>query len=371
MTVASLTKILRPAIVALCLAPVLVMGVAVPVRGASTITLRLDPASEYVMSDEIITLALWVDGVDELDRVELHLDYDWTGLQVQDADPGRANVQIQLGPIFCADCAPWNEVAGGEIHLVAYRDPLDGPFSGSGIVAYITFLVTATAPDTYNVSFDQVATQLLDSGGHSIAVDHFTDSMLVLPPPLVTLTGWVTRDGWGSDERTVVNAVLYPATSPYEPLSWGRACTDEAGGFVLETLEGQQSPPTHILPAGSPPTSPTCTSRWAFIRLEFTNHLSKCDWECADGDVQDIGWRDLEGGDVDGDGCITISDIVRIIGDYGEVVGAPCYIQCTECPPHYPPPNVAPSCDLNSDCQVNVLDLAQAAGNFGLCSNCP
>lgn len=35
------------------------------------------------------------------------------------------------------------------------------------------------------------------------------------------------------------------------------------------------------------------------------------------------------------------------------------------------PPNAAPPCDVNGDCQVNILDLTQAAGNLGLCSNCP
>jgi len=323
------------------------------------------------MSGEVLTLELWIDSVGELDRVELHLDYDWTGLQVQDADPGRVGVQIQLGPLFEATCNPWNEVVDGKIHLVAYRNPDDGPFSGSGIAAYVTFLVTATNPDTYAISFDRATTQLFDGDGQAIVVGQFADSVLTLPPWIVTLIGSVTRDGWGSDERTAVSAVLYPAVPTYEPISWGRACTDATAYFTLKTLEGLQPPPSDILPVGPPPSSPTCTSRWAFVRLEFTNHLSECHWECADGDVRDIGWRDLEGGDVDGDGCINISDIVHIIGEYGEAVSAPCYIPCTECPPVYPPPNVAPARDINGDCQVNILDLTQAAGNFGLCSNCP
>ena len=299
------------------------------------------------------------------------MNYDWAGLEVQDADPSRVGVQIELGPLFDATCNPWNEAVDGTIHFIAYRNPSDGPFSGSGVAAYITFLVTATNPGTYSVLFDQAATQLLDDDGDAITVNQFLHSLLTLPPWMVTLTGWVTRDGWNGDDRTAVSAVLYPAVPAYEPYSWGRACTDAGGGFTLETSEGLLAPPADILPAGEPPASPTCTSRWAFVRHEFANHLSQCDWECADADAVDIGWRTLEGGDVDGNSCVNISDIVLIIDDYGDQVSAPCYIPNDECPPIYPPPNVAPPSDVNGDCQVNILDLTQAAGNFGLCSNCP
>jgi len=371
MTVASLPKRLRTATVTLCFALVTVAGTAVPAQNAPATVLRLDPATAQVVGGETLTLALWIDDVEDLYRVELHLDYDWAGLEVQDADPGRVSVQIEPGPMFCATCAPWNEAINGRINFVAQRDPLDGPFSGSDVVAYITLMVIAAEPDTYTVSFDQAATQLFDSTGHPIAVGEFTNAMLTLPPPLVTLTGWLTRDGWGGDERSVANAVIYPAAAPYEPISWGRACTDATGDFRLRIVDNPQAPPVDILPSDSPPTSPACTSRWAFMRLEFTNYLSECYWECADGDVRNIGWHDLEGGDVNGDGCINIFDIVCIIGGFGRMVEAPCYVPCAECPPDSVPPNAAPSCDINGDCQVNILDLTQAAGNFGLCSNCP
>ena len=370
MTVASLRKGLRTGVVALCLVFVTVGGAAAPARGAPATGLRLEPATAQVTSGETIKLALWVDDVADLYRVELHLDYDVFGLQVQDADPLRASVQIEPGPIFCATCTPWNEAIDGNIHFVAQRDPGDGPFTGSSIAAYITLLVTATLPDSYAVSFDQAATRLLDSAGNPIAVHQFTDALLNLPP-WATLTGWLTREGAGNDERSVVNAVLYPAAPPYEPSSWGRACTDAGGNFALEIGYNPEPPPADVLPAGSPPTSPSCTSRWAFLRLDFTNYLSECYWECADGDARVIDWHDLEGGDVNGDGCINILDMVQIIGDYGATVDQPCHVPCAACPPDAPSSNVTPSCDINGDCQVNILDLTQAAGNFGLCSNCP
>ncbi|MEA3338341.1 MAG: dockerin type I domain-containing protein [Chloroflexota bacterium] len=319
---------------------------------------------------ETVTLALWVDQAENLHRVELHVDYDWSGLEVQDAQPDRAGVQIEPGPIFCCTaCIAQNEVAGGRIRFVAQRDYTNGPFSGSGIVAYVTFLATATEWDTYTVSFDQATIRILDDKGGHIAVAQFTDAAIIIPPP-VTLTGLLTREGWSSYERSTVNTVLYPAAPPYEPISWGRACTDERGDFALEIAPRLQPPPADILPPGDPPTSAACTSRWAFARLDFTNYLSECYWKCADDDTLHIGWHDLEGGDVNEDGCINILDVVQIIGEFGEMVESPCYVPSAECPLDPPPANVAPACDLNGDCRVNILDLTQAAGNFDLCSNC-
>ncbi len=371
MIVASLSKRAYPAILTSCLLLVSAVGVAIPVRSAFATGLRLAPTNVRVVEGQELRLAIWVDDVENLYRVELHLDYDWAALEVQDADPERASVQIEPGPIFCDTCAPWNEAADGRINFVAQRKPADGSFSGSGVLAYITLRITATEPATYQVSFDQPTTEVLDPADDPILVERFTGAAITLPPPLVTLTGWVTREGGGDDGRSVANVTLYPVTSPFEPVSWGRTCTGEVGDFVLRVADNPQPPPVEISPGGDPPTSTACMNRWAFVRLDFTNYLSECYWECADGEVRDIGWHTLEGGDVNRDGCVNILDVVGIIGDFGDVADTPCYVSCSECPADPSLSNVAPSYDVNGDCRVNILDLTQAAGNFGLCSNCP
>jgi hypothetical protein len=353
-----------------CFVVLLVTGTTTPVQGASPTVLRLDPASGQMVTGETITLALRVDNVQDLHRVEVHMSYDDAGLQVQDARSAIEGVQIQPDSFFQPSCIVWNEAAAGEIHFVAFRSPVDGSFSGSGVLAYIRLLVTATTPGPYEVSFNRATTKLLDDVGGSVGPAQYVDSVLSLPSPLVTVTGQVTRDGWGSDERSAVSAVIYPAASGHGPFAFDQGCSDPMGGFVLDT-QASTSPPAGILPPGSPPAVPACTTRRAYVRLGFTNYLGQCFWECADGGTVDIGVRELKGGDVNGDGCVNISDIVQIIGDFGDVTGTPCHIASAECPPEYPALNAAPTSDLNGDCQVNVLDLSQAAGSFGLCSNCP
>jgi hypothetical protein len=341
-----------------------------PAQGASPSVLRLDPASDQMITGETIKLALRVENVQDLHRVEVHLSYDETGFLVQDAQSGVAGVQIQSGSFFRPSCIVWNQADAGEIHFVAFRSPVDGSFTGSGVLAYITLQVTATTPGPYEIAFDRATTKLLDDVGVSVGPNQFVDAVLSLPSPLLTVTGQVTRDGWSGDERSSVSAVLYPALPGHGPYAFDRGCSDPSGGFVLET-QADAGPPSAVLPSGSPPGAPVCTSRRAYVKLGFTNYLGQCFWECADGGSLDIGARELKGGDVNGDGCVNISDIVNIIGDFGDTASSPCHISSAECPPDYPTFNAAPASDLNGDCEVNVLDLSQAAGSFGLCSNCP
>ena len=68
------------------------------------------------------------------------------------------------------------------------------------------------------------------------------------------------------------------------------------------------------------------------------------------GTAVDIGQTTLVGGDVNGDNCINILDIVSIIGKFG-VTGLPA----------------SDPEDINDDGTINILDLTIAAGNFTRC----
>jgi hypothetical protein len=276
-------------------------------------------------------------------------------------------VQIEPGPIFRDCCVMKNEATEGTIEFTAQRYPGKDPFSGNGELAYITLEVQEPQPGIYTIFFDRNESRLLDGEGHSIPIGEFTDAVIIVPSR--TIAGQVTREGWSNYARSGVNVILIPAVPPHDPLAWGHACTDTAGDFQVETWN--DLPTTgDILPPDDPPTSPTCTSLWAYVRLNFTNYLSECFWQCADGEVVHLGRRNLEGGDVIADGCINILDITKIISEFGHRVDPPCYVPFSECPPDPPLPNEAPSGDINGDCAVNILDLSMAAENFGLWSSC-
>jgi hypothetical protein len=68
------------------------------------------------------------------------------------------------------------------------------------------------------------------------------------------------------------------------------------------------------------------------------------------GTTVDIGQTTLVGGDVNGDNCINILDIVSIIGKFG-VTGLPA----------------SDPEDINDDGTINILDLTIGAGNFTRC----
>jgi hypothetical protein len=364
MIIASQLKGLRFVTMALCFALVAMAGAVAPAQGAPAAELWLKPDVGQARSGDTRTLILGIK-VENLDRAELHLAYHSSELEVRDADPGRTGVQVAPGPIFGETCVQWNEAEGGEIHFVATRSPDREPFSGSGTAASITLLVKTTGPGIYTVSFDRAKTALFDRQGHSIPIDRLTDAVIIVPP--LTVTGRVTREGWHSHERSGVNLMLYPAAPPYKPFVRARRCTDAAGTFTSNAWDDQQPPLDDV-----PPTLPPCTYRRVFVRLDFPNYLSECYWKCADDDVLDIGWHDLEGGDVNGDGCIDILDIVRIIDAFGDMVEPGCCVPFTQCPDCASiGGHVAPPCDINGDCRVNILDLTQSAGNFGLCTNCP
>lgn len=339
---------------------------------ASTVALLLDPPQIEVANGDVLTLALRVEGVEDLHRVELRLSYDDAGLEVQDADPGRAGVQIEPGPLFEGNYTIQNEAAQGTISFIAQRSPGTEPFAGEGLIASISVQVVTSQPTPYTISFDQTASSLLNDEGGSIIVEQFTDAALILPPSTVELTGLVTREGWDAHSRSGISAVLYPAVPDANPLALGHTCTDADGNVALEIQADSDPTTSDVLPAYDPPASIPCSSWWVFAQLGFPHYLGECYWECADGLTLDIGRRELEGGDINKDSTINILDIVCIIGSFGEVtMGHDCCVASTECPCPSSAAETALSCDINGDCRVDILDLTQAAGNFGIYSNCP
>ena len=348
---------------------ILMSGRYIPVQSDSSPTIHFDPANAHANAGDSLTLKIWVDQVSEMNRLEMHVSYEPAALRIQDANPDRAGVQIRTGDIFDQGSIHWNEATNGEIHFVAQRAPMAETFTGSGVVAEIELMVDTFGPATWVFSFDRDTTHML-SYDDVMEFTTFGDASVIIPPLLPTVTGLVTREGNSNHARSTCSVVVYPASSPWTRISWGQSCTTGQGELVFGA-HNQTIPPPNILPADNPPSSPQCALYWTFVKLDFPSFLSECHWKCAGGETVNLGWHDLEGGDIDGNGRINVLDITHIIGEYGESVPSPCHILCDRCSPVNSPSHVALSSDLNGDCRVDILDLSQAAGNFGLYSNCP
>ncbi|HEC36268.1 MAG TPA: hypothetical protein ENI39_07025 [Anaerolineae bacterium] len=338
--------------------------------GAPAAILRFQPTFVQARPGQTVRLEVWVDGAANLARLEFAASYDLAVLEPIDADPGREGVQIEVGPVFSDGYIPHNQADGGTMRLVAHRFlPTHGSFSGQGIVAAVTFRVRDEAPPgSYPLHFDPASLRLLDPDEQPLAMGGPTDGLVRVPPVTTALQGWITREGTFDHRRTAVTAVFYSAALSQPPLNWTRACTNQTGDFLLPVPEGEATVPPDLYLPDTPPPGPY---EWAFVRLDFPNYLSECYWEPLDDEVVNIGWRVLEGGDVNGDGCVNIFDIVRIIADFGESVPTPCFVPYAPCPDSGPAGQAAPPSDVNGDCGTNIFDLTMASENFGLCSNCP
>lgn len=318
---------------------------------------------------DTVRFEIRVEGAVGLDRVEFVATYPDEVLEPLDSDPGRDGVQLEVGPVFAGGCTPENRAEEGTVRWVAQRAPDAGPFAGDGVLAAVTFRVRdGAAPGTYPIAFEPASVHLFDPDGTPLTVGDAEGGAIRVPPTTTGLKGWITREGTTHYGRTAVTVLFYPTSGPY-PVAWARTCTDEAGNFYLEVpAEGALPPAGLPLPADPPPPGPY---EWAYIRLDFPSYGSECYWEPLDETTVNVGWHTLEGGDVNGDGCINIFDIVRIISDFGESVDESCFVPFTPCPGGNALGSIAPASDVNGDCRVNIFDLTMTAENFGLCTNCP
>lgn len=125
----------------------------------------------------------------------------------------------------------------------------------------------------------------------------------------------------------------------------GSAFTDPSGKFEFSLIDPLSD--TYIIGAGYP----------GYLSSETTVTIPPS---------RDVGTTTLCGGDVNADRVINILDIGTIIGKFGSA-GVPVRSDLSD-PPVFPADCTDPdeSTDINDDGNVNISDLAIAAGNLGL-----
>jgi len=176
--------------------PVLTLTLLLPrlvvAQGASTLV-YLDPSAAQVEAGQTTSVDVVVGDTSNLYGVEVHLVFDPEFVEVVDADPGQAGVQVSLGPFLDVGFVAVNEVdpGTGRIDFAYSQSPGLSGVSGSGTIATITF--RGLQPGVSPLSF--VAVLLADEGGNEIAVET-QNGQVTVPggePPTPTPTATPTE----------------------------------------------------------------------------------------------------------------------------------------------------------------------------------
>jgi len=156
-------------------------------------TVLISPPSQDLLIGQSTTVDIKIEQVTDLFGAEVHLSFDPAKLEVQDADPAVAGVQIEVGTFpdpaegrgFVAQNLADN-IAGRIDYAVTLLSPAQ-PVSGSGVLARVTF--QAIGEGTSPVAF--INALLSDQAGAQIpaaTADGTITVMVVAPTPTPTGT---------------------------------------------------------------------------------------------------------------------------------------------------------------------------------------
>jgi hypothetical protein len=128
-------------------------------------TVRLEPFPGQARADTV-TVAIHIENATRLYGAEVHLAFDPTQLEVQDADLDTEGVQIQAGDFPSPDFVVQNRAdnAGGTIDYAATQLAPREAVDGSGILA----TVTVKGKDKGRSSLTFVGAKLADPDGQEI-----------------------------------------------------------------------------------------------------------------------------------------------------------------------------------------------------------
>jgi len=145
------------------------------VRGPTV--LRTDPSVVSLTVGETHLVQVWLDNVERLHSIELHIGFEPRYVRVEDADPDTEGVQIGAGVVPMPAQVMRNE-ADNDTGLIIYQaaQAPGSPASGSGMVA--SFMVRALADGGSPLRFHAV--NLRDHEGQPLPVPEQIDGLVVI-----------------------------------------------------------------------------------------------------------------------------------------------------------------------------------------------
>jgi LysM repeat protein len=184
---------------------------------------RLLPTSQTINVGAQTTVTLRLENVQDLYGYQTAIVFNPSLLEVVDADPGQAGIQVQLGNFVKPDFSPQNSAdnsVGAIVCVVSQLNPTP-PVSGSGALLTITF--RGKTQGVSEVRFTEL--KLAKSDGSQIAVTRYDASITVgnvtptptstWPTPTPTTTPTVTTTPWTPTPTTTTTPwIPTPTATP-------------------------------------------------------------------------------------------------------------------------------------------------------------
>ncbi len=247
------------------------LGLVGPALAQAATIVRVDPPATTIATGQLVSVSIKIDSVSNLGGAEIHLAFNPNVLEVIDADPAQAGVQIANGGMLSPDFTAVN-VADNALGTIDFGvSQLNRPgVNGSGTLATISFRgkVGGTSPVTFRaIQSAPTGVILADVSGVQIASSTQSGSVTVTGGPTATPTPTVTpggptatptptpTPGGGTPGRHVVRAgeTLFCIGRGYGVLPWAIASTNGIRSpyrlFVGQVLTIPNVPWTSI-PAG-------------------------------------------------------------------------------------------------------------------------
>ena len=212
----------------------------------------IDPPSSEVAVGGTTTVNIRIDNVSDLFGAEVHLTFDPALLEVVDANPSTAKVEIQPGTFLSPDFTAQNEVdqAAGKIDFAIALMPPQPLANGSGVLATITF--RGKAANTSAIRFVNVL--LAAPEGVPISASTQDGSITVTPDITPTMTPTATPTATPVTETPTPTATPTTATPTSTPTA---------------PTETPTATPT-VMPTSPPGTSLTFNPRSTSVRVGET-----------------------------------------------------------------------------------------------------
>ncbi len=204
-----------------------VLMVVIPALAQGTTTVKVTPAAHTLPVGGVVELLVNVENVTNLYGVDLAISFDPNVLEVIDANPNKAGVQIAAGDLLKPDLEDINQVNNGVIGYIMTQVLPNTPVSGSGALVRITF--RGKADGTSPVSLDSIL--LSDHLGAGISHTRQSGKIIVgaggptptTPPTAVPPTATPAPPTWAPTTPSPVppTATPLPATAAPTPVPSG------------------------------------------------------------------------------------------------------------------------------------------------------